>query len=76
MQFVERLPAERVNTYHDQSPTSRGRVGGRRQRRVDVVELVLSCVYQKCRKCSSVSTSVLHNLQIRSSTFIFLCRPN
>ena len=35
---MERLPAERVNTYHDQSPTTRGRVGSRRERSIDVVD--------------------------------------
>ena len=38
MKSVERLPADRVNTYHDQSPTTRGRLGSRRERRVDVVD--------------------------------------
>ena len=35
---MERLPAERVNTYHYQSPTTRGRVGSHRELRVDVVD--------------------------------------
>ena len=35
---MEGLPAERVNTYQDQSPTPRGRVGSRRERRGDVVD--------------------------------------
>ena len=35
---MERLSAERVNTYQNQSPTTRGRVGSRRERRVDVVD--------------------------------------
>ena len=35
---MERLPAERVNTYHYRCPMTRGRVGGRRERRVDVVD--------------------------------------
>ena len=34
---MERLHAERVNTYHYRSPTTRERVGSRRERRVDVV---------------------------------------
>ena len=38
MQSVERLPAERVNTYHDRPPTTRGRVGSHREHRVDVVD--------------------------------------
>ena len=35
---MERLTAERVNRYHDHSPTTRGRVGSRRERRVDVID--------------------------------------
>ena len=35
---MERLHAERVNTYHYRYPTTRGRVGSRRERRVDVVD--------------------------------------
>ena len=35
---MERLPAERANTYHYRSPTARERVGSRREHRVDVVD--------------------------------------
>ena len=35
---MERLHAEWVNTYHYRSPTTRGRVGSRRERRVYVVD--------------------------------------
>ena len=35
---MERMPAEHMNTYHNQSPTIRERVGSRRERRVDVVD--------------------------------------
>ena len=35
---MERLNAERANTYPYRSPTTRGRVGSRRERRVDVVD--------------------------------------
>ena len=35
---MDRLHAERVNTYPYRSPTTRGRVGSRRERRVDVVD--------------------------------------
>ena len=38
VQSVERLPAERVYTYQDQSPTARERVGNCRERRVDGVD--------------------------------------
>ena len=38
MQTVERMLAEWANTYHYQSPTARGRVGSRREHRVDVVD--------------------------------------
>ena len=37
---MERLHAERVNTHHYRSPMTRGRVGGRCERRVDVVDRV------------------------------------
>ena len=35
---MERLHAERVNTYPYRSPTARWRVGSRRERRVDIVD--------------------------------------
>ena len=35
---MQRLPAEWVNTYHYRSPTAQGRVGSRREHRVDVVD--------------------------------------
>ena len=35
---MERLHAERVNTYHCGSPTTRGQVGSRCERRVDVAD--------------------------------------
>ena len=35
---MERLPAELAHTYRYRSPTTRGRVGSRRERRVDVVD--------------------------------------
>ena len=35
---MERLHAERANTYHGRSPTTLGRVGSRRDHRVDVVD--------------------------------------
>ena len=38
---MERLYAERVNTYHYRTPTTRGRMASRRERRVDVVDSVV-----------------------------------
>ena len=35
---MERLPAKRVNTYHDQSSTASERLGSHGERRVDVVD--------------------------------------
>ena len=35
MRSVERLHAERVNSYHYRSPTTRGRVDSRHERHVD-----------------------------------------
>ena len=64
---MERLAAERANTYHYRSPTARERVGTRRERRVDVVENVDPphiCIRLQRRRIARPPASVPRSHQV------------